>query len=104
MTCFRLNTGETLYNYCKRNGISYWTMQTRCDKQGLTPDQALSAPPRVYKYRYTYNGEPLKAFCNRTGMNYRSIMNRVNRNKETIEESVQHFKEKSKRWTSKWQR
>jgi len=104
MTCFRLKSGETLYSYCKRTNTKYITMQNRCDRLGMTPDEALVAPPRQYKYRFMHLGEPLKLFCKRTGMNYCSIMNRVRRNKETVEEAVQHFKERSKRWTSKWQR
>lgn len=84
-----------MYHYCKRKGISYWTMQTRCDVQGLTPDQALVKGPRQYTYRVTCNGEPLKLFCKREGLLYKSILDRAKRHKCTVEEAVKHFKERS---------
>ena len=96
MTCFRLSTGETLHHYCKRTGKNYITIQDRCDRLGLTPDEALVAPPREYKYSYVYNGEPLKKYCIRTGLKYSSVKDRARRLKCSLEESVKHFKERSK--------
>lgn len=101
MTCFRLSTGESLYHYCKRKGISYWTIQTRCDSRGLTPDEALTASPRQYMHKFYINGETLVDYCKRKGLPYYSIINRSRVRKDTIEDSVKHFEERSKRWMNK---
>ena len=91
-----MKDGETLLSYCKRNGLSYWTMHTRCDKFGLTPEEALVRPPREYKNLFYVNGEPLKKSCRKHKINYSSVLTRMYRLKCSVEEAFKHFKEREK--------
>lgn len=62
--CYILKTGETLHSYCKRTGESYRKLYCRCDRRGLSPDEALEGTFKpLFTGKYLYNGVSIRKLC-----------------------------------------
>ena len=108
MTCLRLSNGQTLKDFCKKNHISYWTMYSRCDRIGMTPDQAIST--EAMKKRDIHfvedNGKvlSLKKACMRYCLNYEGVLTRRTLKSETIQQAFDYYKNSRERRAGKWLR
>lgn len=108
MTCLRLSNGQTLKEFCKKNHVSYWTMYERCDRIGMTPDQAIST--EALKKRNIHSVEDhgkvlsLKRACLRYSVNYESVLSRRTRKAETIQQAFDYYKNSRERRAGKWLR
>lgn len=85
MTCFRLSNGQTLAQYCKENNFPYSTLFAYIDRDGLSPDDAISryqkwnadgtiTNHRRGKQRLYYKGQQLKKYCTERNLAYPTII------------------------------
>lgn len=88
MTCFRLSNGQTLYAYCRINNISYKTLFPYCDRDGLSPDEAVElyhkwqqngtiTNHRRGNTRLYYKDTPLIQFCRQNSLPYGRIIGKI---------------------------
>ena len=62
--CYVLKTGETLHSYCKRTGENYKKLYFRCDRRGLSPDEALEGTFKpLFTGKYLYKGVSVIKLC-----------------------------------------
>lgn len=105
MTCFRLSSGQSLYSYCQENNLPYDTLFPYCDRDGLSPDEAVELYHKWQKdgtisnhrrgnTRLYYDGKPLIQYCREHNLSYGTIVAKL-RIGHSIEELItKHFKRK----------
>lgn len=78
---------ETLFNYCKFSGISYYAVITKYlseyeNKKEITIDEGIKLAVEYYQKnptrqsKFFYNGELLVDYCRRTGLSYQTVISK----------------------------
>ena len=67
MTCFRMENGETVHQWCKKNGFQYNSFWHRMEK-GLSFDESIIGTEKAKGKgrshpKYFYQGKPIVCIC-----------------------------------------
>lgn len=96
--------GQSLYSYCKQNGLSSYKCRRLCQEKGYTPEEAVEAvknwtlKKNAHHVTYVIDGnKSLKCWCDDNGVPYNIVYWRVKFKNETLEEAIKYAKEKYKR-------
>lgn len=92
MTCFRLNTGETLHHWCVRNKVAYSVVFLKIER-GYTPDEAAAYGCKRLKKgvpnrRHFYHGKWIGDIYERRSRAYSRILHRIQHGL-TVEQAVE---------------
>lgn len=83
--------GVSLWEWCQKNGFSYYSVFNRMLDKGETAEQAAKA----IRHYERYNGKSLNQICEENGIAYSSLSYRIKKG-ESVEEAVNHLKGKDK--------
>lgn len=92
---YRLETGQTIADWCKVNNKPYATFWKYIAVEGLTPEQAIAkhkakeGQPR--KCKYWWKGVPLKHYCKEKGFLYSYIIRQIKVLDYTVEEVMAKY-------------
>lgn len=96
--------GQSLYSYCKQNGLSPYKCNRLCQEKGYTPEEAVNTVKNwklkrnAHHVSFVINGEKsLKQWCEDNNMPYGTVYYRMRFKKETLEGAIKYVKEKYKR-------
>ena len=95
-----MKDGKTLRQYCLENGISYKGAYTRCDEEGLTPEEAVQKVRTgvLYNRKHYVNGMTLKEFCRVNEIPYNNVLVLHKRFKDiSIQECAIYLAERGKK-------
>lgn len=81
MTCFRMNTGETVKKCCERLGVSYAKAYGWLNK-GLSADEAV---------RMAIEYKSIRNLCKENGICYDSVIHRHIKTGEDYNKIIKHF-------------
>lgn len=68
MTCFRMKSGETMSQYCKKIGMSYGTALNRIEARGVSPDEAANPDYDNGITRVRIDGLPMREYAAKEGL------------------------------------
>ena len=93
MTCFRID-GQTVKQYCNKNGISYNSFYRYVDKHGLSIEEALKKAQSKHKdnLKWVVGGKSLYKFCMENDLIYNAVVRGVKKGlsiEQAIEKSRQ---------------
>ena len=93
MTCFRIGN-ETVYKFCKKNGISYASFWRKIEKGASVEESiewAKNSQKRVWSHpKHFYNGYPIVTLLGYNSIPYRRVMHKIRRGK-SVEEAIKDF-------------
>ena len=102
---YKLENGETLSKYCRKNGSPYACLWDRVAVKGMSPEKAIKdyidSKGKPKRCSWYYHGETLRSYCLKNNLPYQKIVNYYYRNNKynkinpkpcTMDEAVEIFK------------
>lgn len=80
--------GKSLYEYCKKNNLNYYTVKYRVDNLGISIEDAINYISKNSKYYY--KGKTLHAWCKENGINYNTVKSRIRELGLSVENAVNY--------------
>lgn len=82
--------GTTLMQWCKKNGLKYYSVFYRMVEKMETPEDAIK---NIRSYPL-YNGKSVRQICGENEISQSSVSYRMKRKGETIEQAVAYLLER----------